>query len=167
MVSGVIVTTPPPNGTLLSITPISGGSNGFVLTPYSARGLTQTLEQITGNSSGQDVAGSLVRRTISGTLVDLTPSWMRKYASVITCKDVDTPCLDDAWIGATVIVDCVIELSYPTGGTPQRGEVSGSSRVEGDFTFYRPQLIMMVTNVKNSRDEYNRDYTWLIGLQEV
>jgi len=155
----------PQNDTLLFLTPLSG-HEGLNLTPYSARGLTQTLEPIIGIGSGS-ILGSLIRRTINAKLVNLIPTQFRKYQSTITCKDVNTPVLDGAWQGLVVQVDCVHELNYLTGGSPQRSEVSGSSYTEGHFTFYRPQLIMMVLNIKSSRDEYGADYTWSAEFQEV
>jgi hypothetical protein len=54
-------------------------------------------------------------------------------------------------------VECVAELSYPTGGSPARPVVSGSTRTQGGFVFYRPQLQMRVTGFSANRDEYGAD----------
>src|SRR5215831_15977191 len=130
----------PPNSTLLVLTPLSGAA-ALQLTPYSARGLTQTLEFIT--------TGGL-RRDVNGGLQSLVDTRFRKYKSVISCQDQETPCLDDAWIGIHCEVSCALELSYVTGATPARPSVSGSSRTEGTVTFYRPMLTMIVADIKNS-----------------
>ena len=152
---------------LLVITPISG-EGGLLLPAYSARGLNQTLEPIVGvGGGGANALGQMLRRTINGTLINLFPSQFRKYNSTISCRDVETPCLDEAYIGQTVEVDCVVELGYLTGASPQRSSVSGSERTEGHFTFYRPHLIMMVTAIRNSFAEFEDAYAWQVDLSEV
>jgi hypothetical protein len=149
---------------LLVITPMSG-EGGLILPPYSARGLSQTLNWITG-ASGGGVLGSGVRESINGELINLFPPQFRKLESTITCKDVETPCLDEAYFGQIVTVHCAAELSYLTGSSPRRPEVSGSSRVDGHFTFYRPQLVMMVIEIDNTFAEFEREYSWKVGLRE-
>jgi hypothetical protein len=153
--------------TLLTITPLSG-SSAFTLTPYSARGLTQTLEPISSTgASGGNAMGTWLKRDINGNLVNLAYPQFQKYASTITCRDTETPSFDDAWIGATVQVDCACELNYLTGGSPARPPVSGSERTEGDYTFYRPSLTMMVAEIKNSFAEWEAEYAWQLSLFEV
>lgn len=148
--------------TLLTITPLSG-FDGPSLTPYSARGLSQTLDQIIENPMG-----SQIRRSINGTLIDLTYDQFRKYKSSITCTDQETPAFDIAKQGQIVQVDCAAELSYLTaGGTPQRSVVAGSSRVEGDYTFYRPSLTMMVIAFRTDFQEWESRYQWTLELQEL
>lgn len=155
-----------PNNTLLLITPLSGGSE-LVLTPYSARGLTQTLEPVAGPGAGGSALGTWLRESTNGELLDLSYPWFRKLQSVISCSDTNTPCLDEAWMGQLCLVDCACERNYPTGGSPARPEVSGSSRVEGAITFYRPQLTMRITGIKSTFAEYKADYSWQIDLREA
>jgi hypothetical protein len=127
---------------------------------YSARGLTQTLDPI-------DASGALAR-TVNGALIDLSPSQMRKYKSNISCTDFDAPALDGIWPGMVLTVDCVPELGYLTaGGTPQRTVVTGSSRVSGNWTYFRPQLSMRVVSYTTSRDEYGATTAWTLDLEEV
>ncbi len=64
-------------------------------------------------------------------------------------------------------VSCTFELSYPTGSTPARPPVSGSQRIEGTNTFYRPLLTMIITDIKNSFQEYQAINEWTITLEEV
>lgn len=130
---------------------------------YQARGLSQTLEVI-GEASQME-------RTINGTLIDLSNPQFRKYASTITVpSDVDAPPLDGVWPGMTVTVDCVVGLAYLTSGgngPNNRPEVSGSSYTEGAYTFYRPQLIMLVKKVETHFDEWKCIVGWTIDLEEV
>ena len=83
--------------TLLRLSPIG-------IPPYSARGVSQTLQQISG--AGQ------MRRTVNGTLVDLSATQFRKYQSTITCRDMDHPALSGVWPGRVLTVDCICELAY-------------------------------------------------------
>jgi hypothetical protein len=134
--------------------------SGIQIPPYSARGLSQTLVPIEASAS--------MRRTINGALVDISASQFRKYASTISCTDQQHPALNGVWPGQQVTVNCVCELSYLTsGGSADRTPVSGSSRVEGDFTFYRPQLVMRVVSYEVQTDEYGAAVAWSLQLEEV
>ncbi len=148
-----------PLHTLLQIIPLSG-AQGLVLTPYSTRGASQTLRQIGQNNQN-------IRRSVLGSLVNLTPPWFQQYASTITCTDNNAPCLDDAWRGQICEVHCAAELNYPDTGTPHRQEVSGSSRQEGHIIFYRPILIMMVMDIDPKFIEYEGEWAWRIDLEEA
>lgn len=133
---------------------------GMGVTPYSARGLTQTLAHI-GSSA-------LQRRTVNGTLVDISTTIFQKYESTITGDDQDSPAINGIWPGQQLTVDCIVELAYPTsGGSADRPVVSGSSRVSGDYTFYRPQLTMLVTQYSVEIDEWGAAVGWSMGLEEV
>jgi hypothetical protein len=150
-------------GTLLVLTPLSG-SGAFQLTPYAARGLTQTYAPL---KSAGGAGNTWVRRDVNGVLRELVDTRFRKYKSTISCHDGETPCLDDAWIGVTVEVHCAFELNYVTGMMPARPEVSGSARTQGAFTYYRPVLQMMVTDVSASLPEWAALYDWKIELEEI
>lgn len=126
---------------------------------YSGRALLQTLTPI--------AAASDLRRTINGELDDLSYAQFRKYASKITCTDQRTPALDGIWTGQHLTVWCVQELAYPESGSPQRPEVSGSSRTENGFVFYRPILEMRVTDFSDQTDEWNADVAWELDLEEI
>lgn len=146
------------NGTELVLTPLSGRATP-ALTPYSARGLTQTLDLIVPQGG--------LRRSVTFELVDFTNPLSHKYASTITCNDAETPMLDNVWVGQEVLVDSVAELSYPTGGTPNRTPVSGSEYTQNDTTYYRPQLYMRVAAIKMRRAEYGGTSSWSVDLQEI
>lgn len=138
------------------------------LPPYSARGLTQTLTPI--------AAAGVSRRTINGTLVDLSDPAFRKYASTVTCSDFQSPAFDGVRIGQIVTVKCVVELSYkiedpdeddPPGTDAARTPVTGSVRDSGGYRFYRPQLSMMVMSFDIDRDEWGAQTGWSITFEEV
>lgn len=134
--------------------------SGHGVQPYSARGLSQTLDPIEASAN--------LRRSINGVLHDLSQAQFRKYKSTISCSDQTAPALDGVWPGVVLTVDCVAELSYKTsGGSPQRSVVSGSSRTDGAFTFYRPTMSMRVMNYSTTEDEYGRTVQWSLELEEV
>ena len=133
---------------------------GVGVPPYSARGLTQTLEPIE--------ASVQLRRTVNGALADLSYEPFRKYKSTISCQDQEPPAVDGVWPGQIVTVECVAELCFVTaGGSPARLAVEDSERVEGAFTFYRPLLTMRVTGFSATRDEYGSAVSWQLQLEEV
>lgn len=132
--------------------------NGVPL--YSARSLDQTLQPID--------AAHVTRRTVNGTLVDLSVDKFHKYQSKISCSDVEAPALDGVFPGLAVTVDCVAELVYKTsGGTPSRTVIAGSARTVGAYTIYRPRLNMMVISFNQSISEYARTVQWELDLEEV
>lgn len=145
---------PAGDDTLLTIS----GLGGF---QYQARGLTQTMGVI-GEMKQQ-------KRDINGNLLDLSNPIFRKYTSRISCTDVDAPPLDGLFDGMIVTVQCAVEFCYPTGnpGSPYRTPVSGSDYTQGNFTFYRPALLMMVMDVQQHLDEWKRDNGWDLELEEV
>jgi hypothetical protein len=140
-------------GTLLVI-------NGLGVTPYSSRGLTQTLTPIEQSKN--------TGRTVNGELVDLSDELFQKYSTQITCNDQRVPALDGVWPGKQIVIDCVIELAYLTaGGSPARPVVAGSSRIEGDYTFYRPQLTARIMDYTTNEDEWGRVSGWSLTAEEV
>lgn len=140
------------NPTLLTII-------GADIPPYSARGLSQQLTPIQQSID--------LRRTINAQLLDLRFDAFRKYISKITCNDQDVPALDGVWPGDTLVIGCVTELSYKSGGSPSRSEVSGSSRNADGFVFYRPVLTMRVTNFQVTTDEWGAAVAWELDTEEI
>lgn len=130
--------------------------------PYSCRNATQTLGPIAQTKQ--------TRRTLNGAMRDISQPEFRKYGSVISCTDQSSPALAGVWPGRVVMVDCTVELGYRTldGDPTPRTAVPGSTRVEGEFTFYKPRLEMMITDLAPvSRNEWSADVTWAITLEEV
>ena len=133
---------------------------GIGVPPYAARGLKQTLYPI-----GQ---AAQLRRTVNGSLKDLSLAGFRKYGSEISGEDVAPPAFDGAWPGMELTVDCIHELCFETNSAgAQRTVVPGSAKVEGDFTFYRPRLVMRVTDFSGNADEWGAIYQWTMTLEEV
>lgn len=132
--------------------------SGDGLPPFAARGITQTLEPIN--------AAVNVRRTVNGGLVDLSPSQFKKYKTTIEGTDTDSPAFDAVDVGDTLTIDCVAELCYKTGGSPQRTVVGDSSRTANGFTFYRPRLTVIVTNKSQQTDEAGAIVSWTLEAEE-
>ncbi len=145
-------------GTLLKISTIEGVP---LITKYSARGLTQTLDPIAESSQ--------VELSINARPIDFSYEAFRLYQSEISCSDFESPAFDGIWPGMQVDVECCKELSYPTvAGFPARVVVAGSSRIEGDFTFYRPVMRFSIMSLSTGDfDEYECKYTWKMSLREV
>jgi hypothetical protein len=128
---------------------------------YQARGLTQTI--------GVSKLTQQQKRTIDGTMVDVSNPAMRKFTSKITCTDVDAPPLDGLWPGMEITIECAAEFVYKTGNpaSPCRMPVSGSSYTQNGYTFYRPVLICMVMDLSHQLDEWKHDNGWTLDVEEV
>ncbi|HEY7245180.1 MAG TPA: hypothetical protein VH678_15015 [Xanthobacteraceae bacterium] len=136
--------------------------SGIGVPPYSARGLTQTLEPID--------AAKQQRRTVNGVLMDLSYDQFHKFKSTITGNDQDPPAVDMAMPGKLITVSCITELCYDASyvSEPSRPSVYQSERVDQyPYIFYRPQLSMMVTGFSIERDEWGAQVSWTLNLEEV
>ena len=134
--------------------------SGIGVVPYSTRDANQSLEPI-------DQAAAM-KRTVNGVLKDISFDGFKKYKTTINASDQRVPAFDGAWPGKTIVVDCIQELCYLTANGPAaRTAVAGSSRVEGDYTFYRPQLTMLITGFSTNIDEWGATVGWSMTLEEV
>lgn len=134
---------------------------GLGIVPYSTRAATQSLEPI-----GQ--AGASIYRDVNGVLRTVGGTSFQKYRSSISCTDMRPMALNGVWPGTLVTVDCIATLAFLTsGGSPVRPVVSGSSFTEGSWTFYRPQLAMMVLSFSLEEAEYEASISWSMELEEV
>lgn len=134
--------------------------SGVGMSPYAARGLTQTLNPI---EQAKDL-----RRTINGDLIDFSVEQFRKYASVISGNDQMPPGVASVWPGRAVQVECIAELYYATmGGGTERPVVDGSERTEGPYTYYRPVLSMRIVDFNQSFDEWDAQVSWSLTLEEI
>lgn len=131
---------------------------GIGVPPYSARGLSQTLEPIN--------EALHVERTINGELLNLGYEVMQKYKSTIIGSDQRPPAVDGVWPGTLVTVDCIATLSYPEGGTAGRTPVVDGV-LENGYVTYRPRLEMMVINFSIDEDEWGATVGWKLELEEV
>jgi hypothetical protein len=131
--------------------------------PYSARQLRGTLSPIDA-ARGSDK----LRRTVNGGLIDISAPQLRKYRLEVGGNDVAPPALDGLWVGMQVNVDCHVEFAYLTaGGTPGRTPVPGSPRVDGNFTYYRPRLSMLIADLHLEREEWAAAVSWSLSLEEM
>ncbi len=133
--------------------------SGQGVQPFSARGLTQTWAPI----EGAWVPG----RTINYKLVNLAPEKARLYSTTISCTDHEAPAWEGVWPGIELTVDCVFEFGFKTGvGAAERPVIPFSSRLVGDYTYYRPQLVIVVTSFTGSRNEYGHFTEWQLQGEE-
>jgi hypothetical protein len=143
---------------------------GLDFPPYSQRGLVQTLTPIQ--------QAKVFKRTVNGAAINLAGSQFRKYASTITNSEVEgtqVPAFDSIYIGQTVTVSCIQELSQAlsteteaeTEDAFNRPAVEDSVRFEDGFAFYRPILEMMITDYNVSTNEWGAIISWSISLEEV
>lgn len=137
-----------------------------LLVLYSAAKIKQTLQPIDASKN--------LRRTINGVLKSLGQAQFQLYESEIAGEDLNPLAVDGIFPGATVVVDCVVELGYLTGvgssgGFPERTVVPGTTpRVVGDHTLYRPRLTMMITDGPSLEyDEWGAVVGWKLTLEEV
>lgn len=152
----------------------------------SARGISQTIQPIDNGD---------VRRTVNGTLLDLTRIQNRKFESQIRLQDQATPTFIGFFKGSILVVESIVpfrELVNPASTTqtiirtPVTGSVTGIESVSGlvvdpisvvgeDITFantvnlikYRPVLTMMILAITLDADEYAATEGWVIDLEEV
>jgi len=130
---------------------------------YASRGMHGTLRPI-DMAQGSDK----LRRTVNGTLVDVSAYQMRKYQLDASGEDQEPPAFDGLWPGMEVEVDCHVELAYLTaGGSPSRDVVPGSAHVSGSYTLYSPRFAMRITEYQTERDEWGGAYTYSITLEEI
>lgn len=135
--------------------------SGIGVPPYSARGLSQSIEQID--------AGVVLARDWNGNLLDLSNPNFQKYRTSISGDDQAPPAFDGVWLGRLITIECIQEFSYLTGmvGAPHRTPVAGSSRVEGAFTFYRPTLVCRITAFGIDEEEWAAGVGWSLEAEEV
>lgn len=154
----------------------------------AGRNISQTLQFIDNGD---------VRRTINGTLTDLTRVVNRKFESQISTTDQATPAMVELFKGQTLLVECISLLRQnvsPPSTTetlirdPVVASVLGRDAAcnpitptivggvgNRDITFatlvvmieFRPILNMMVLASSIDTDEYGASETWTIDLEEV
>lgn len=127
-------------------------------------------------------------RGISETLEPINNPQFDKYQLTISCSDKNAPAFDKLRVGnwrrtvngglvdlsgngSVVTIGCMSELAYLTAGSPtpqpERNAVSGSSRTDGDYTFYRPELIMGLISKSQDTNEYGAVVNWQAVFEEI
>lgn len=132
------------------------------IAPYALRGIQQSLQPITQASN--------MRRTANGSLEDVSDPIFQKFKSTIRCTDQQSPGLDGIWPGRQLTMYCAVEISSE-GSTSTAGlfrpPVPNSIRTESGFIFYRPILIVRVSDYQTSFAEWQADLAWQLDLEEV
>lgn len=127
-------------------------------------------------------------RGIRETLEPIDNPQFDKYRLTVSCSDKNAPAFDKLKVGnwrrtvngglvdlsgngSTVTINCMSELAYLTAGSPtpgpERSVVSGSSRTDGDYTFYRPVLTMGLMSKNQNTDEYGAVVDWQAVFEEI
>ena len=134
---------------------------GVGIPPYSARGLTQTLEPIE--------ASVQLRRTVNGALADLSHEPFRKYKSTISCQDQEPPAVDGGLARPGHRGRMRGRALRPNGNRLARASGCDWLRAHQRriHLLYRPILSMRVTGFSVSRDEYGSTVSWQLQLEEV
>lgn len=120
----------------------------------------------------------------------------KRYRSVITCKDVNSPLADGVWVGSQILVGCIQNLwqSINPGELKVRlirpavaGSVCAVNNFgdpikfrltdnevelykpyeERVFVCFRPWLTMQVTDFSVITDEWEMSGGWKLSLEEV
>ncbi|MDR0753607.1 MAG: hypothetical protein LBE95_02990 [Holosporaceae bacterium] len=157
------------------------------LPPESARNCVQELSPIINGE---------FRKSINGNLLFLETNERKRYRSVISCKDTNSPIIEGIWVGSQLSVGCIQNLwQIINPGELKlrliRPAVDGSvcavnslgdaiqfrltdNEVELSKTFadkificFRPWLIMKVINFSLETDEWNMSGGWKLFLEEI
>ncbi|MDR1361865.1 MAG: hypothetical protein LBJ16_01455 [Holosporaceae bacterium] len=156
------------------------------LPPESARNCVQELFPIPNGE---------FKRSINGDLLFLESSEKKKYRSVISCRDVNSPLADKIWIGSRISVGCIQNLwqsivpgevkiqllrppvqdsvlAFNAAGDPERFILSDNalelleSSTEKIFVSFRPWLSMNVIDFSMETDEWAMTGCWKLTLEE-
>lgn len=157
------------------------------LPPESARNCTQELFPIPNGE---------FKKSVNGDLMFLETAERRRYRSVISCTDVNTPIVDKIWIGSQINVGCIqnlwqVILPGETQITLIRPAVAGSISVVNNFgeqipfqlrdnnlrlynscqdkifVCFRPWMMMQVTNFVLRTTEWDMEGGWKLELEEI
>ncbi len=155
--------------------------------PESARNCTQELKPI---SNGE------FKRSVNGELMFLETTERRKYYSIISCTDVNTPIIDRLWVGSQLNIGCIQNLWQVIFPKEQKitlirpavaGSVSAVNNfgeqipfklIDNDvelyqpyeekvFVSFRPWLTMQVMNFSMITKEWDMEGGWRLELEEV
>jgi hypothetical protein len=139
--------------TLLKIT-------GVDFDESAVRGITETITLIAESKQ--------LARTSNGGMIDVSEIGFKKFALSYSCDDINMPDFHGLFPGSEHTIDCITEWQFRTvGGTQTRPAVAGSSRVEGEFTYYRPVLVCVFVDRGFNRNEYDAAVGWSMAFEEV
>ncbi|MDR0555396.1 MAG: hypothetical protein LBG20_00045 [Holosporaceae bacterium] len=157
------------------------------LPPESARNCQQELSPIPNGE---------FKKSINGDLLFLETNERRRYKSVISCKDVNSPIIEGIWIGSQISVGCIQHLwqginprEHRVGliRPPVRDSVCAitglgdsvrfhlndcdvtlsETHEEKVFVCFRPWLTMKVMNFCLETNEWGMSGGWKLFLEEL
>jgi hypothetical protein len=158
------------------------------LPPESARNCRQELSPVPNGE---------FKKSVNGDLLFLETADRRRYRSVISCRDVNSPLIDGIWVGSQLTVGCIqnlwqaiepgvlkIKLIRPAvegsvcavnkTGTPVQFTESEGNEVELQrqqpekiFVCFRPWLTMKVVDFSLETDEWGMSGGWKLVLEEI
>ncbi|MDR0677207.1 MAG: hypothetical protein LBF57_00835 [Holosporaceae bacterium] len=155
--------------------------------PQSARNCRQELFPIPNGE---------FKKTVNGNTLFLETTERKRYRSIISCKDVNSPIIDGIWVGSQINVGCIQNLwqGLNPGETKislVRPAVAGSvcavnnfgdkikfklidnevelyrEYQERIFICFRPWMIMQVVNFSLETDEWEMSGGWKLTLEEI
>ena len=148
--------TGPLNGSDSTLLKISGVG----MSPYAARGLTQTLNPI---EQAKDL-----RRTINGELIDFSVEQFRKYASVISGNDQMPPGVAGVWPGRGRPGRMRRRALLPHRGRKRRAARGGGLGAHRGSVHLLPTgAEMRVVDFSQSFDEWDAQVSWSLTLEEI
>lgn len=146
---------------LSSTNPTNLVIDGIGVMPYSARGLSQSIDPI--------AEAIHLERSDNGEFLDFSYSAFHKYKSTITGSDQRPPSVSGKWPGKLVVVECIATLSHPEYEEFDREPVNYDDAIvyEAGFVIYRPRLTMLVMNFSYEENEFGAVVGWTLELEEV
>jgi hypothetical protein len=157
------------------------------LPPESARNCQQELSPIPNGE---------FKKSINGDLLFLETHERKRYKSIITCKDINSPIIDGIWVGSQISVGCIQNLWQAINPGELKAHLIRPA-VEGSvcavnnlgdaipfklidnvvelnktydekiFLCFRPWLTMRVINFSLDTDEWGMSGGWKIILEEI
>ncbi|MDR2781921.1 MAG: hypothetical protein LBB21_05735 [Holosporaceae bacterium] len=155
--------------------------------PESARNCHQELSPIPNGE---------FRKSINGDLLYLETNERKRYRSVISCKDTNSPIIDGIWVGTQITIGCIQNLwqaidcgkrSVRLVRPPVEGSVCvvnscgeairftledeevklSKSYDEKNFVCFRPWLITRVINFSLETNEWGMSGGWKLVVEEI
>lgn len=157
------------------------------LPPESARNCVQELYPIPNGE---------IKKSINGNILFLEATERKKYKSIISCKDINTPIIDGIWIGSQINIGCIqnlwqainpgkqsIQLIRPAVnnsvcaidkfGNPVEFTIDGDevtltkTHDERIFICFRPWLTMKVIDFSMETNEWGMSGSWKLITEEI
>lgn len=107
-----------------------------------------------------------LRRTVNGSLVNLSDPAFRKLAVTLSASDMTLPALGNLYPGDTLTVECPVVIRE-RGGVPARPAAGGVFTIGNGWVEYRPVLECMLIANSLNETEGKASASWSLTLEEV